>query len=135
MAAVQSTYSMVLCQLLIKEMERQGLTQQGFFERSGISQATWSRINRGLSHLGIEDLRIACDTLGLEMAEIVGKAEAVVRQLPEMEVEVIPAVKSPRGAHAKAESSAAPSGSGAKMATAVIAGAALAFLISRIVRS
>ena len=131
MAGEQSTYSMILCQLLMKEMEKQGLTQQVFFERSGISQATWSRINRGLSHLGIEDLRIACDTLQIEMAEVIGKAEKVVRQLPEMDVDVISAVKSPRGPHAKNASSA----SGAKVATAIIAGAALAFLISRIVRS
>jgi len=127
-----STFSMILCQLLVRKMEANGMTQKEFFEKSGISQATWSRINRGQSALTTEDLHAAAQTLGSSLSELMDKADLVSKRLPEMDVELVEVSKKPRGPKAK---KAEPTSNAATVITAVIATAALAFLISRILRS
>jgi len=129
-----STFSMVLCQLLARDMETNGMTQKDFFEKSGISQATWSRINRGQSALTTEDLHAAARTLNSSLPKLMGEADLVTKGLPEMDVELVDIPKNPRGP--KVKTAANDTGtSTATVVTAVIATAALAFLISRIVKS
>jgi transcriptional regulator with XRE-family HTH domain len=115
----QATYSMILAQLLNEELRAKGLMQKDFLDQTGISTATWSRIARGQSSFSVEDLRAACRVLGVDNAKLIRDADKVVAELPDMDVEVIPPV--------------GPSGA-AKFAGMFIAAAALAFLISRIVK-
>ena len=107
------TFSMILAQLLNQRQEAKYLTQKEFLAESGISQATWSRINRGHSSFSIEDINAACRVLEDRCSELIRKAEEIEAGLPEMDIEVVPPVKP-------------------NYAGAFIAGAVLAFLISRL---
>lgn len=111
------TFSMILAQFLSQRLEVKKLTQKEFLSKSEISQATWSRINRGQSSFSVEDLNAACRVLGVRCSDLIRKAEEVEAGLPEMDVEVVP----PVGPTAKPN-----------YAGAFIAGAVLAFLISRL---
>lgn len=113
------TFSMILTQLLSKAMAGKQLSQKEFLARSGISQATWSRMTRGQSSFSLEDLRSACKVLSIDCACVIKEAEAVEAKLPTMDVAVVPPVGP----------SEAP-----KYAGMFIAAAALAFLISRILK-
>ena len=113
------TYSMIVSQLLLERLRDIGLTQKDFFQKSGVSQATWSRISRGLAKISIEDLRSACSAVGIPISELIEDAEKVSTELPEMDVMVVDDLKELDGK---------------TIATIIIAGAALAFLISRILR-
>lgn len=115
----QATFSMILAQLLNEEMRVKGWKQKDFLDRTGISTATWSRITRGQSGFSVEDLRAACRVLDVDNADLVRKADKVVAGLPSMDVEVVAPV--------------GPS-EAAKFTGMFIAAAALAFLISRIVK-
>jgi len=111
------TFSMILAQLLSQRHEAAQLTQKEFLAESGISQATWSRIARGQSSFSIEDLKSACRVLRTDCGELIQNAEHIEDGLPKMEVKVVP----PVGSSSKAN-----------YAGAFIAGAVLAFLISRL---
>ena len=113
------TFSMILTQLLNEELRSKGWKQKDFLGQTGISTASWSRISRGQSSFSMEDLRSACRILNVDNAELIKKAEIVEAELPSMDVEVV----SPVG----------PS-EAAKYAGMFIAAAALAFLISRIIK-
>lgn len=128
-----STFSMIICQLLARDMETKGMNQKTFFEKSGISQATWSRINRGLSPLTTEDLHSAAITLESSLPQLMAEAETVSKKLPEMDITVMEVPKNPRGRKAKSASKKDNS-EAVKIVTAVIATATLAFLISRILK-
>jgi len=116
-AGSQVTFSMILAQLLSKQIEVKQLSQKDFLAECKISQATWSRINRGLTSFSIEDLNAACRVLGMRCSELIRNAEVVEAGLPMMDVNVV----APVGPSAKSN-----------YAGAFIAGAVLAFLISRL---
>jgi transcriptional regulator with XRE-family HTH domain len=113
------TFSMIVVQLLLQRLVELGMTQKDFLQASGISQATWSRISRGLSSFSIEDLRGACRAVGLAYSDLIAQAEQVEAGLPQMDVQVV--------------RTTGPSDA-AKFAGTFLAGAALAFLIGRIRR-
>ena len=115
-----ATYSMIVAQLLNRRREELGLSQAEFFGRSGLTQSTWSRINRGLSLFTLEEMRAACQALNLDMPDILGSADWAAAALPEHEdVEVLENLK---GSENKS------------LLPTIIAGAALAFLIARILK-
>lgn len=116
-ASDRVTFSMILAQLLSQRQEAEQLTQKKFLAKSAISQATWSRIARGQSSFSIEDLNAACRVLGIHCSDLIRQGEEIEAGLPTMDVEVVPPVGS----------SAKPNYAGA-----FIAGAVLAFLISRL---
>ncbi|PCI40442.1 MAG: hypothetical protein COB46_06965 [Rhodospirillaceae bacterium] len=123
---------MILCQLLMIEVKSQGMAKQEFFEKSEISQATWSRINRGQSQLTFEDLRRAANVLSMPLTDLIEKAEKIATALPKEDVEVVDIPKKPRGASAK--KSKKDNTVGEVVSTVIVVGA-LAFLISKIMRS
>ena len=115
-----ATYSMIVAQLVNRRREALGLGQAAFFERSGLTQSSWSRINRGLSFFTLEELRAACRALDLALPEVLAQADRAAEDLTEREgVEVLENLK---GSQNKA------------LLPGIIAGAALAFLIGRILR-
>lgn len=126
-----STHSMILCQLLMIEVKAQGMAKQEFFEKSEISQATWSRINRGQSQLTFEDLRRAANVLGVPLTDLIQKADKIAAELPNEDVEVVDVPKKPRGPRAKSKKDNTV---GEVVGTVIVVGA-LAFLISKIIKS
>lgn len=122
---------MILCQLLMIEVKAQGMAKQEFFEKSEISQATWSRINRGQSQLTFEDLRRAANVLGVPLTDLIQKADKIAAELPNEDVEVVDVPKKPRGPRAKSKKDNTV---GEVVGTVIVVGA-LAFLISKIIKS
>ena len=112
-----ATYSMIITQLLNDHRDADGMSLSDFLTTSGLSQSTWSRISRGISHFSIEELRATCNALSLDLSEIIKTADRLARDLPEAEgVNVLDNLK---GTENKS------------ILPTIIAGAALAFLISR----
>jgi transcriptional regulator with XRE-family HTH domain len=121
-----ATYSMIVAQLLSRRREELALSQADFFERSGLTQSTWSRINRGLSLFTLEEMRAACQALNVDMPEILGSADRAAAALPRHEdVEVLEnlVLENLKGSENKS------------LLPTIIAGAALAFLIARILKA
>ncbi|WP_145996692.1 helix-turn-helix domain-containing protein [Monaibacterium marinum] len=118
MSSGNATYSMIICTLISQRLEERGLTQQDFFRRSGIATGTWSRIARGQAHFQIEDLRSACRVLNWSIGNLTSQADKMAEALEKKEdVNVV----------SKEELKAGDSNTGA-----FIAGAALAFLLTRL---
>ncbi len=113
-----TTYSMVIAQLLEDHRKKLDLNQGEFLDSAKITQSSWSRINRGLSHLTLEETRSACFAVGTDMKTVLADAEKVTKLLPEKEgIEILEGMK---GSDNK---SAIPN---------IIAGAALGFLVLRL---
>ncbi|WP_120632622.1 helix-turn-helix transcriptional regulator [Ruegeria sp. EL01] len=118
MSTAKTTYSMILCSLMSQICEQQGLLQKDFFQKTGIATGSWSRIMRGQAHFQIEDIRAACHVLGLSVGDLTKMADKRQEQLVEQEgIEVV------SKDDLKSEGSAAGK---------LIAGAALAFLLTRL---
>jgi len=118
MSIDKTTYSMILCSLMSQRWERLEIQQKDFFQKSGIATGTWSRIMRGQAHFQIEDIRSACRVLGCSIGELTSEADRMQDQLVKKEgVQVV------SKDDLKSEGSAAG---------ALIAGAALAFLLVRL---
>jgi len=79
--AAGTTYSAIVGQVLAVERENAGFNQGVFADRIGISQATWSRIERGNSGLSIEQLARAARLLNKAPSEILQLADFVVQDL------------------------------------------------------
>lgn len=120
MSSAATTYSMILGDLMKKCWEDQGLTQQEFFQASGISTGNWSRLMRGQAHFQMEDIRNACRVLGTTVHELTGKADRLEKELQETE-DVLVVSKE----EIKEKGSALP---------AIIAGAALGYLLLKLLK-
>jgi transcriptional regulator with XRE-family HTH domain len=117
------TFSMVAAQLLQQECSEKGQSMSEFFQRAGISQPTWSRVMRGQTKLSLEDVRAGCSVLKISMKDLLDEAETVAARLPEQDVQLI----TPKGTIPKDEDE------GPGIGTIILASAALAFVISRLV--
>ena len=113
---------MIVAELLAQGCNARGISAKAFFEGSGISQPTWSRIMRGQTKMSLEDLRSGCEYLGVSMPKLLERAEYIAANLPSEKVDVI----EPQGTQHKAESS--------NVGAVILASAALAFLISRMLK-
>lgn len=118
--ARNTTYSMIVAQLLDGYRKEQGLNQGEFFARAGISQSSWSRINRGVSHFTLEEMRPACREIGVEMTEILEEANKAAELLPLKEG--IHILENLKGSENKS------------FVPTIIAGAALGYLIFRLLK-
>ena len=118
--AQNTTYSMIVAQLLENYRKQQELNQGDFFARAGISQSSWSRINRGLSHFTLEEMRAACSVLGVKMRKIIDEADTASTLLPkEEDIQILENLK---GSENKS------------MLPTIIAGAALGYLVLRLLK-
>ncbi|MCK0070865.1 helix-turn-helix domain-containing protein [Kordiimonas laminariae] len=115
-----TTFSMILGQLIMNKCEATGIPLTQLYEQSGVSQATWSRIMRGQTKLGVEDLFNLSKVAGLSLPSLMRDAESISEALPTQNVEV----SEPIGTKSK---------NGETMKV-VLASAALAFLISRLLK-
>jgi transcriptional regulator with XRE-family HTH domain len=112
-----ATFSMILVSLLTHSYQEKKWDQLKFFKETGFSSATWSRLMRGQSHFQIEDLRTACKVLGLKLSELIASAEEAEAKLTQTE-----GIKVVSKDTTKKDPNILP---------AVIAGAALMYLLSR----
>ena len=88
--STQYTTKYALIGLVIsQEREQQGHDQKTFAKISGISQPTLSRIERGETVIDVEQLDKAAHALGLEVQELIDRANQFVEQMPEWGVEVV----------------------------------------------
>ena len=112
---------MILGSLISQRWEQTGRTQQIFFQETGISTGTWSRLMRGKAHFQIEDLRSACSALGCSVSQLTAEADLAEEALSEQEdVRIISKQEG------KEDDSVWPT---------IIAGAVLAFLLAKVLKS
>ena len=76
-----TTYSAIVGSVLARHRAELGLDQRAFAARLSISQATWSRIERGLSSITAAQLSEVSDSLDLHPNEIVAEADYITQQL------------------------------------------------------
>ena len=112
-----TTFSMILGQLIMNKCDASGIPLSQLYEQSRVSQATWSRIMRGQTKLGVEDLFNMSKVAGLSLSDLMRDAEAISEALPKQSVEV-----------------SEPVGTKGETVKVVLASAALAFLISRLLK-
>ena len=112
---------MIVAQLLDRERQHKGFTQAEFLAAAKMSQSSWSRINRGRSFFTLEELRLACQAVGAQLSTVIVRADELARLLPKKEK--IEVVERKTGGE---KNSILPT---------VIASAALAFLIARLLQS
>ncbi len=116
----RTTYSMIVARLINEHRVKANISQTQFLDRIGMTQSSWSRINRGLSHFSLEELRLACEALAQKMPDLIKKADKAANLLPEKEgIEVLQTTK------ASENKSLIPT---------IIASAVLGFLIARLLQ-
>lgn len=84
-----TTYAAVLGQVLAKKREKAQLEQIDIAKRLGISQPSWSRIERGGSVISTEQLNIVAQALRTKAHEILKEVDQTIELLNEREVEVV----------------------------------------------
>lgn len=115
-----ATYSMIVAQLLNQKRGDLNIDQSSFLERARLSQSSWSRINRGLSYFTLEELRLACGAVSVDMNNLLRDANKVAELLPDKEnINILDSVK---GSDNKS------------ILSTIIAGAVLGFLILRLLK-
>lgn len=115
-----ATFSMIVASLIVTARERKEMSLQAFLEAIEMSQSSWSRITRGQSFFTLEELRASCRVLELTMSDVIRDAEnASIKLTKHEDIQILDERKA---SNRKA------------IATAVIAVAALGFLISRLSR-
>jgi len=84
-----ATYAGVVGQVLVLARQKIGLGQAELAAAVGVSQPTWSRIERGTQALTIEQLHAAATRLGVEPSAILARAERVSEHLRSQGVKVV----------------------------------------------
>jgi len=112
----RTTYGAVVGRILANRREYLGLEQMDIAKKLGISQPSWSRIERGETALTLEALARVAMALGMTSTQILDEAESAKTGLDEMGIEVL--LERPR--------------KGEDMAIAILGGAMLAFLIAKV---
>ena len=68
--------------------KKQGLSQGEFAERMGLGQSTWSRVEKGVSGLSIEQLVLASEVLEIRPSKLVAMAEKIADDLRTQNIKV-----------------------------------------------
>jgi transcriptional regulator with XRE-family HTH domain len=87
---VATSYPAVLGRLLTQARSVKGLDQSRVAEAVGVSQSTWSRIEKGEIALTIEQLAAACGELGVQPSDILQQTDLAARRLTDRGVTVTP---------------------------------------------
>jgi transcriptional regulator with XRE-family HTH domain len=70
-----TTYPAIVGSLITQARTEAGLRQEELAERAGVPQSTLSRIERGSTHLTLNQLRKIAPALGYQPSQIVASAE------------------------------------------------------------
>ena len=114
----ETTYPAIVGRILVSARKDAGLEQAQLARQVGMSQSTWSRIERGESALTVEQLAKAATALGTTVGRILTDADRATKGLEKQGVEVF--LTRPKDT--------------AKTALAVIGIAALALLVAQIIK-
>ena len=112
----QTTYSAVVGRILAMRREQLGLEQVDIARRLGVSQSTWSRLERGETAITVEMLAKVAEALDTAPGHILGEAEQAKNGLAQMGFNVL--LNRPQ--------------SPGKTALVLLSGAVLGFLIAKV---
>jgi transcriptional regulator with XRE-family HTH domain len=85
-----TTYPSVVGRVLAFHREQTGLSQADLAHVAGVTQSTWSKVERGESSLALEQLRLVAPAMKKRPGEIVDEAERAADALRESGVDVQP---------------------------------------------
>ena len=84
----EATIQSIVGRVIVKIRKGKG-TEQGVLATAiGVTQSTWSRIERGESALSVEQLFVAADYLGVNVSKIIGDAEIAIEDLKAQGVQI-----------------------------------------------
>ncbi|MBN1944778.1 MAG: helix-turn-helix transcriptional regulator [Bradymonadales bacterium] len=83
-----TTYSAIVGSVLARYRANLGIGQVELSQNLSISQATWSRIERGAAPITLEQLSEVAHYLGVHPHQVVQEADIIVEQLRRRGVEV-----------------------------------------------
>jgi len=84
----ETTYQAVVGGVLFKMRREQGIDQRLQAKAIGVTQSTWSRIERGESSLSVAQLANAAQYLGVDASTVLLKVESAVAELRERGVTI-----------------------------------------------
>lgn len=84
-----TTFPAIIGRLLVAQRERLGLDQSDIAEAVGVTQPTWSRIERGESAISVDQLRRACNRLGVVPGQLLNQADNAKVQLERQGISVV----------------------------------------------
>lgn len=90
MLQTATSYPSVLGQVLAYHREQVGLSQADLAHVAGVTQSTWSKVERGHSSLAMEQLRLVAPAVRTTPTKIVDEAERAADALRASGVEVRP---------------------------------------------
>jgi transcriptional regulator with XRE-family HTH domain len=109
----ETTIQSIIGRVIVKIRKELGVEQGEMSNAVGVTQSTWSKIERGESALSVEQLIMAAGVLNINASVILSEAERAIKALKDQGVQVS-RMKAP---------SAKKSGSGAAMIGAAALGA------------
>lgn len=118
-----TTFSMIIAHVIAQRCKVDGLTMNAFYERTGISQASWSRLARGQTRFDIEDLRIIEHRVHMPISQILHTAKEVEEKAKREGIKII----EPYTTQNKADL--------AEVGLMIVAGAVLGFMALQVIRS
>jgi len=118
-----TTFSMILAHVIAQRCKVDGLTMNAFYERTGISQASWSRLARGQTRFDVEDLRIIERHIHMPITQILSTAEEVEMKAKREGIKII----EPYTTKNKSDL--------ADVGLMIVAGAVLGFMALQVLRS
>lgn len=111
----ETTYPAIVGRILAAHREERQIEQSDIANQIGVSQSTWSRIERGETALTVEALARAAKVLGVSSSSVLDDADRAKEGLAQMDVKVL--MDRPR--------------SGGETALLLLSGAVLGFLIAK----
>lgn len=92
-ALIGATYLTVVGSVLSYERDKRGISQGDFARMMEMSQATWSRIEKGSSGFSIEQLAEAAVFLETTPSALLAEADKVAREMEQQNMHVEPTRK------------------------------------------
>lgn len=84
-----TTFPAIIGRLLAVQRDRLNLDQATVAAAVGVTQPTWSRIERGESAISVDQLRRACNRLGLVPGQLLNQADSAKAQLERQGISVV----------------------------------------------
>lgn len=83
-----TSYPAILGKTIVELREKIGIDQKTFAQRMGLTPSTWSKIERGISALSIDQLALVGKALGIKPSVIVETADEAADELRRKGVQV-----------------------------------------------
>lgn len=117
-----ATFSMLLAFVISQKWQKKGKPMSAFYDLTGISQPSWSRLSRGQTRFDVEDLKAIEQKTGFTMETLIGDAKTLQRGVTKEGIEIVEPYTTQRKSDL------------ADLGKAVVAVAVLAFIASQVVK-